>query len=141
MDEVTREAVGDILRSTLERVRRASDLLETDSPAVRELSIAQRLIETCLQAITGDVSVPASSSPSSLTPPTGASPDGGAMPYSVSLRRPSALIHAVVHAGASAVSSRSSSTPALASASRMPAMMSSVAGHPEYVGVTRTMTV
>jgi DNA-binding CsgD family transcriptional regulator len=68
MDEITREAVSDILRSTLERIRRASDMLAQDSPAVHELSVAQRLIDTCLQAVTGE---------GTLTP--GASPDGDAV--------------------------------------------------------------
>jgi DNA-binding CsgD family transcriptional regulator len=75
MDEVTREAVGDILRSTQERVRRASDLLEPDSPAAHELSVAQRLIDACLQTITGEVSVP------NLTVTSGTSPDGDAVHY------------------------------------------------------------
>jgi DNA-binding CsgD family transcriptional regulator len=75
MDEVTREAVGDILRSTQERVRRASDLLEPDSPAAHELSVAQRLIDACLQAITSAVSVP------SLTVTSDTSSDGDAVHY------------------------------------------------------------
>jgi DNA-binding CsgD family transcriptional regulator len=70
MDEITREAVSDILHSTLERIRRASDMLGQDSPAARELSVAQRLIDTCLQAVTGE---------GTLAPPSSASPDGDAV--------------------------------------------------------------
>jgi DNA-binding CsgD family transcriptional regulator len=55
MDDITREAVGDILRSTSERIRRAIGLLDIDSPVARELSVAQRLIDTALQAVTGEV--------------------------------------------------------------------------------------
>ena len=73
MDEITREAVGDILRSTLERVHRASDLLAPDSPAARELSVAQRLIDAALQAVSGELPVP------SLTTSAGASTDGDAV--------------------------------------------------------------
>jgi hypothetical protein len=50
MDEITREVVSDILHSTLERIRRANDMLSPDSPAARELGVAQRLIDTCIQA-------------------------------------------------------------------------------------------
>ncbi|HEY3291429.1 MAG TPA: LuxR C-terminal-related transcriptional regulator [Anaerolineae bacterium] len=54
MDDTTREAVSDILRSALERTRRAAGSLEPDTPAVRELGIAQRLIESALQAVSGE---------------------------------------------------------------------------------------
>jgi DNA-binding CsgD family transcriptional regulator len=68
MDEITREAVSDILGSTLARIRRAGDMLSPDSPAAHELNVAQRLVEACLQAITGEV-------PLAPTP----SPDGDAI--------------------------------------------------------------
>jgi DNA-binding CsgD family transcriptional regulator len=70
MDEITREVVSDILHSTLERIRRANDMLSPDSPAARELGVAQRLIDTCIQAVTGEgTAVPLASS----------SPDGDAV--------------------------------------------------------------
>ncbi len=74
MDEITREAVGDILRSTLERVKRASALLAPDSPAAHELDIARHLIAACLQAITDE-----SSSSSPLTYTVGETSDGDAV--------------------------------------------------------------
>jgi DNA-binding CsgD family transcriptional regulator len=58
MEDVTREAVGDIVRSALERVRRGGAMLPADSPAARELSIAQHLLDAALQSITGEVSLP-----------------------------------------------------------------------------------
>lgn len=51
MDEVTREAINDILRSALERTQRAVDLVPPDSPAARELGIAQYLIDSVMQTI------------------------------------------------------------------------------------------
>jgi DNA-binding CsgD family transcriptional regulator len=54
MDEVTREAIADILHSALDRARRAASALEPDSEAARELNVAQRLIETALQAVGAD---------------------------------------------------------------------------------------
>src|SRR5512137_1476654 len=67
--------------------------------------------------------------------------DGGAMPNAASLRRPSGAIQSVVHAGASCVTTRASAKPAAASASTIAAWMTSVAGQPEYVGVTATTSV
>jgi DNA-binding CsgD family transcriptional regulator len=58
MDDVSREVVGDILRSTLERLQRAAALVDGESSAgrelARELNVAQRLIDTALQAVTGE---------------------------------------------------------------------------------------
>jgi DNA-binding CsgD family transcriptional regulator len=54
LDDTTREAVGDILRSALERLHRTAALLDGVSPAARELTVAQRLIDTALQAVTGE---------------------------------------------------------------------------------------
>ncbi len=56
---------------------------------------------------------------------------GGAMPNAASFGRASGAIQSVVHAGESTVVTLASTIPASASASRMPSMMSSVAGHPE----------
>ena len=74
MDDITREAVSDILRSALERARRAAVLLPVDSPAARELSIAQRLLDAALQAVSAEgednVDIPAM---------PGLSPDGDAV--------------------------------------------------------------
>lgn len=63
MDDITREAIGDILRSALERARRVAGLLDSDSPAARELSVAQRLVEAALQAVTGEPLTGAGNSP------------------------------------------------------------------------------
>src|SRR5690606_22347604 len=49
--------------------------------------------------------------------PAAAVPDGGAMPNSVSLRRPTSLIQSVVHGGESTSSTRTSSNPAAVNAS------------------------
>ena len=61
MDDITRETVSDILRSALERARNAAALLPVDSPAARELSIAQRLLDAALLAVNGEdnVGIPA----------------------------------------------------------------------------------
>ena len=50
MDDITREAIDDVLARALERLRRASASLSPDSAAARELGVAQRLIETALHA-------------------------------------------------------------------------------------------
>ncbi len=71
MDDVTREAVSDILRSALDRARRAVGFLDPDSPAARELGIAQRLIDSALQAVSGESSEDLGAA--------GASPDGDAI--------------------------------------------------------------
>ncbi len=75
MDEVSREAIADILRSALERARRAALALEADCEAARELSVAQRLIETALQTISADADTAALAG-NSLDAP---SPDGDAV--------------------------------------------------------------
>src|SRR5262245_56626625 len=61
MNDITREAIGDILSSALERARRAAALLDAQSPAARELSVPQRMIESALQLVTGDLSPPPAS--------------------------------------------------------------------------------
>lgn len=63
MEDVTREAVGDILRSALERVRRGSAMLPADAPAARELSIAQHLLDAALQSITGEINLTSEPAP------------------------------------------------------------------------------
>ena len=50
MDDLTREAIDDVLARALERLRRASASLSPDSAAAHELGVAQRLIETALHA-------------------------------------------------------------------------------------------
>jgi len=50
MDDITREAIDDVLARALERLRRASASLSPDSAAAHELGVAQRLIETALHA-------------------------------------------------------------------------------------------
>jgi DNA-binding CsgD family transcriptional regulator len=50
MDDITREAIDDVLRRALERLERASSALPSDSAAARELGVARRLIEAALHA-------------------------------------------------------------------------------------------
>ena len=50
MDDITREAIDDVLERALERLRRASAALPPDSAAARELGVAQRLVEAALYA-------------------------------------------------------------------------------------------
>ena len=50
MDDITREAIDDVLERALERLRRASAALPLDSAAARELGVAQRLVEAALYA-------------------------------------------------------------------------------------------
>ena len=50
MDDITREAIDDVLERALERLKRASAALPPDSAAARELGVAQRLIEAALHA-------------------------------------------------------------------------------------------
>ena len=50
MDDITREAIDDVLERALERLRRASAALPPDSAAARELGVAQRLVEAALHA-------------------------------------------------------------------------------------------
>ena len=54
LDDTAREAISDILHSAMERTRRTAALLDADSPAARELTVAQHLIESALQAVTGE---------------------------------------------------------------------------------------
>src|SRR5207253_7543422 len=63
---------------------------------------------------------------------------GGAIPYSARRFLAAVAIQSVVHGGESTVSIRQSPSPAAASALSMSAAITSVAGHPEYVGVTVT---
>jgi two-component system nitrate/nitrite response regulator NarL len=50
MDDITREAIDDVLERALERLKRASAWLPPDSAAAHELGVAQRLIEAALHA-------------------------------------------------------------------------------------------
>jgi DNA-binding CsgD family transcriptional regulator len=50
MDDITREAIDEVLERALERLRRASSSLDQDSAAAHELGVAQRLIEAALHA-------------------------------------------------------------------------------------------
>ena len=50
MDDITREAIDDVLECALERLQRAFQSLPPDSTAARELGVAQRLIEAALHA-------------------------------------------------------------------------------------------
>ena len=50
MDDITRQAIDDVLERALERIRRASAALPAGSAAANELGVAQRLIEAALHA-------------------------------------------------------------------------------------------
>ena len=50
MDDITRQAIDDVLERALERIRRASAALPAESAAANELGVAQRLIEAALHA-------------------------------------------------------------------------------------------
>jgi DNA-binding CsgD family transcriptional regulator len=50
MDDITREAIDDVLERALERLRRAAIALAPESAAAHELGVAQRLIEAALHA-------------------------------------------------------------------------------------------
>ncbi|MCL5996366.1 MAG: LuxR C-terminal-related transcriptional regulator [Chloroflexi bacterium] len=67
MDDISRETIGDILYSALERMRRARAYMDPTSPAARELSVAQRLVEAAVQSLGGEL------------PAGPASPDGDAV--------------------------------------------------------------
>src|SRR3569832_560443 len=61
---------------------------------------------------------------------------GGAMPYSRNLRLPSSLIQSVVHAGARRSVARAGPRPSSRIADSTLHSITSVAGQPEYVGVS-----
>jgi len=63
---------------------------------------------------------------------------GGAIPYSLSFVLPSSLIQSVVQGGESTLLIETPSTPCLRNASMTLCSITSVAGHPEYVGVSST---
>ena len=50
MDDITHEAVDEVLQRALERIKQAAQLLPDRPEAVRELGVAQRLIEAALHA-------------------------------------------------------------------------------------------
>jgi len=50
MDEITREAIDEVLERALERIKRAAQSIESDSAAARELGVAQRLIEAAIHS-------------------------------------------------------------------------------------------
>ena len=50
MDDVTRETIDEVLGRALERIRRASAALASNSAAAHELGVAQHLIEAALYA-------------------------------------------------------------------------------------------
>jgi len=51
MDDITREALDEVLERALERLRRASGSLDQDSAAAHELGVVQRLIEAALHTL------------------------------------------------------------------------------------------
>jgi len=65
---------------------------------------------------------------------------GGAMPYSLSFSLPSLLIQSVVQGGDNTLLIETPSIPCLCSSSITLCSITSVAGHPEYVGVNSTVT-
>ncbi len=50
MDDITHEAVDEVLNRALDRIRQAVKLLPDRPEAARELAVAQRLIETAMHA-------------------------------------------------------------------------------------------
>ena len=50
MDDITHEAVDEVLQRALERLKQAAQLLSDRPDAVRELGVAQRLIEAAMHA-------------------------------------------------------------------------------------------
>jgi DNA-binding NarL/FixJ family response regulator len=50
MDEITREAIDEVLERALERIKRAAQSVESDSAAARDLGVAQRLIEAAIHS-------------------------------------------------------------------------------------------
>jgi DNA-binding CsgD family transcriptional regulator len=50
MDDITREAIDDVLERALERLAHASAALAPESAAARDVGVAQRLIEAALHA-------------------------------------------------------------------------------------------
>jgi len=57
MDDITHEAVDEVLQRALERIKHAGQLLTDRPEAARELSVAQRLIEAAIFAARADQSV------------------------------------------------------------------------------------
>ena len=54
MDDITHEAVDEVLQRALERIKHAGQLLSDRPEAARELSVAQRLIEAAIFAARAD---------------------------------------------------------------------------------------
>ena len=54
MDDITHEAVDEVLQRALDRLKHAGQLLSDRPEAARELSVAQRLIEAAIFAARAD---------------------------------------------------------------------------------------
>ena len=54
MDDITHEAVDEVLQRALDRLKHAGQLLSDRPEASRELSVAQRLIEAAIFAARAD---------------------------------------------------------------------------------------
>ena len=54
MDDITHEAVDEVLQRALDRIRHAGQLLADRPEAARELAVAQRLIEAAIFAARAD---------------------------------------------------------------------------------------
>jgi DNA-binding CsgD family transcriptional regulator len=54
MDDITHEAVDEVLQRALDRIKHAEQLLSDRPEAARELAVAQRLIEAALYAARAD---------------------------------------------------------------------------------------
>ena len=50
MDDITHEAVDEVLQRALERIKQAAQIVSDRPDAVRELGVAQRLIEAAMHA-------------------------------------------------------------------------------------------
>jgi len=57
MDDITHEAVDEVLQRALERIKHAGQLLSDQPEAIHELSVAQRLIEAAIFAARADQGV------------------------------------------------------------------------------------
>ncbi len=54
MDDITHEAVDEVLQRALDRIKHAGQLLADRPEAARELAVAQRLIEAAIFAARAD---------------------------------------------------------------------------------------
>ncbi len=85
MDDITHEAVDEVLQRALDRLKHAEQLLADRPEAARELAVAQRLIEAALYAARADqaLATPGNGLEETLRdadPPHRGSPQNGLLP-------------------------------------------------------------